>query len=97
MKKLKKILSRQFKNFTNNSNISSHRNLNLFKFFDNKSGSKFVEAKFMWELYHLDTRGIVYKIILLYHKFYSDPKSISKHITTNIDGFITKLTKIIVR
>ena len=56
--------------------------------------SQFVEAKFMWELYHLDTRGIVVQNNSIVSKiFIANPKSIENHITTNIDGFIKTANK----
>ena len=94
MKNLKKILSRQLKIILIIPILVVTGTIIYSIFVENRSGAKFVEAKFMWELYHIDTRGIVVQDNSIVSQIYiADPKSIESHITTNIDGFITNANK----
>ncbi len=94
MKNLKKILSRQLKILFIIPIFVVIATLIYSHFLENKSGAKFVEAKFMWELYHIDTRGIVVENNSIVSQiFIANPKTIESHITTNIDGFILEANK----
>ena len=94
MKNLKKILSRQLKIILIIPILVVTGTIIYSIFVENRSGAKFVEAKFMWELYHIDTRGIVVQDNSIVSQIYiADPKSIESHITTNIDGFMINANK----
>ena len=94
MKNLKKILSRQLKIILIIPILVVTGTIIYSIFVENKSGTKFVEAKFMWELYHLDTRGIVVQDNSIVSQILvANPKSIENYIITNIDGFLVNANK----
>ena len=95
MIKIKKIIVRQFKILLLLPilvAVSTFVFLNFSKY--SQSSQKLKEAIFVWELLHLETRGIYIKEDYILHKIpIIDPIEISKTIRRNTEAFILEANK----